>query len=158
MQRTVSTTPFLPKNTKFYLFLSGLCTTCIMMNSLVFTTYCCPFVFNCSLFYHIRSRSLLSCLPSWVGLDLRTTSKRLHFHRPFIHSSSGILPAAHPRFSWCFCLIRSRYLAPVNLVACRVIFLCSSRCFLPRLSLCSPPLTLLFDTKPGFCLFYSSYL
>ena len=104
-----------------------------MMTSLVFTTYCCPFVFNCSLFYrHIRLRFPLSCLPSWVGLDSRTTSKRLHFHRPFIYSSSGI-PAHHTSSLFLvFCLIRSRYLAPVNLVACRVIFLSpDSRSALP---------------------------
>ena len=80
--------------------------------------------------YPFALSSFLSSVLGWTGLAHYI--KKASLHRPFIYSSSGI-PAHHTSSLFLvFCLIRSRYLAPVNLVACRVIFLSpDSRSALP---------------------------
>lgn len=102
IQRTVFTTPS-QKNHKLYILLcsSLACTVCIMVTSLVFATYC-PFAFNCPLFYHIHSHSLVSCSPFWVGLDSYIASKRHLFRRPVHPRCLAILPTMSSLFLVCF--------------------------------------------------------
>jgi hypothetical protein len=106
IQRTVFTTPFFPKNHKvlyFALFLSGLCTVCIMTAiSLVPATYCCLFVFNHLLIlsHPLAFPCFLFSVLGWTGLAL--CIKRHLFHRPVHPRCLVILPITRYRFSWCF--------------------------------------------------------
>jgi len=155
MPRTVFTTPtpLSRKNHKFYILLCsspGLCTVCIMRaSSSLFGTYCCLSAFRFSLFYHVSSHSLsLSFLVRPLGLDWTSAlhQKGIYFiTRPLLVDWLSS-PSYIPRFlGFLFdttLIPRSSLLSHVGL-SLRV----------PRSILALLPLTLLFETKPEFCLF-----
>jgi len=115
--------------------------------SVDFATYCCRFAFKNALFYHVSSQSLVSCSPSWVGLDLRA------FHQKGIcfiacPSSLSVYPPHHilaflgVLFDTSTPIPRSSSLSSHVGLSFRVPVVVS-----PILALL--PLTLLFDTKPS---------
>jgi hypothetical protein len=141
--------PLFRKNHKFYILLCsspGLCTVCIMRaSSSLFGTYCC---LSASYFIMFLRTLSLSFLVRPLGLDWTSAlhQKGICFiARPLLVDWLSS-PSYIPRFlGFLFdttSIPRSSLLSHVGL-SLRV----------PPSILALPPLTLLFETKPGFCLF-----